>query len=80
MNVKIQKWGNSLALRIPQSFAAEIGLKPGSPVELSLEKDRLIIKPVSETEYVLEDLISEVHEENIHYEVDTGKPVGKEPW
>jgi antitoxin MazE len=80
MILKIQKWGNSLALRIPQSFASQLDLKSGSSVDLSLEKDKLIIKPVTEVKYVLEDMISEVNEANTHYETDTGKPVGKEIW
>ena len=36
MKTRVQKWGNSLALRIPKSFAAEAGLHADAAVELSL--------------------------------------------
>jgi antitoxin MazE len=36
MNTRVQKWGNSLALRTPKSFAEEVGLQQEGPVEVSL--------------------------------------------
>ena len=36
METRVQKWGNSLALRIPKPLAIQIGLEPNSSVELSL--------------------------------------------
>ena len=80
MKTKVQKWGNSLALRIPKSFAAETQLEPDSEVDLSLVKGRLVITPILEPNYSLEQLLAGVTEENIHAEVDTGTPVGKEIW
>jgi antitoxin MazE len=80
MKARIQKWGNSLALRIPKSFASEAGLREDAPVELSLAKGRLIVQPVQETPLKLEDLLREVTDENLHGEWDTGGAVGKEIW
>jgi len=81
MLIKVQKWGNSLALRIPKSFANEVRLKPGSNIDLSLKDGKLIIEPVpDEKEYVLEDLLSKVNESNIHKEYSFGKTSGKEIW
>ncbi len=80
MRVKVQKWGNSLALRIPKSFAAEISLKCGSMINLSLNDGKLIIEPVTPEEYNLKNLLSEVKETNIHKEYSDGKPLGKELW
>lgn len=80
MRVKVQMWGNSLALRIPKSFAKETGLYDGSSVNLSLDGEKLIIEPASEEEYNLVDLLSEVNESNIHGEVIYGSPRGKELW
>ena len=37
MHTKVQKWGNSLALRIPRSFAAEAQVEEGSTVDVSVE-------------------------------------------
>lgn len=80
MKVQIQKWGNSLALRIPKSFAIESKIEQGSTVEVSLEKGKLIVFPVSEPEFTLEDLLANVTKRNLHREIDTGGAVGKEAW
>ena len=80
MKVQIQKWGNSLALRIPKSFAIESKVKQGSTVEVSLEQGKIIIAPVTEPEFTLEDLLSRVTKRNLHREIETGAAVGKEAW
>lgn len=80
MKAKVQKWGHSLALRIPKSFAAEASLEPNSEVDLSLVRGKLVITPIVETDYSLEQLLEGVTEENIHAEVDTGVSVGNEAW
>ncbi len=80
MKVQIQKWGNSLALRIPKSFAIESNIEQGSTVEISLENGRIIVFPVAEPEFSLDELLSKVTPENLHGEVDTGNSVGLESW
>ena len=80
MKTKVQKWGNSLALRIPKSFAAETLLEPDTEVNLSLVQGKLVVTPIVESDYSLEELLEGVTEENIHAEVDTGAPVGNEAW
>ena len=78
MKSRIQKWGNSLALRIPKSFAKEIGLDRDVPVDVSLEDGKLIVVPVTETSMTLERLLEQITEDNIHREVDTGPAIGDE--
>ncbi len=80
MKTKVQKWGNSLALRIPKSFAAETSLEPDTEVDLSLVEGKLVVTPLAGTDYSLEGLLEGVTEENIHAEVDTGASVGHEAW
>lgn len=80
MRTRIQKWGNSLALRIPKSFATEVGLQRETSVELSLADGKLIITPVAEPNLTLEQLLAKVTEENLHHEVDTGPAIGNETW
>lgn len=79
MRVRIQKWGNSLAVRIPRAFAEEAGLRDDSPVELQVIDGQIIIKPASET-YQLDDLLARINEENLHGEIDSGDPTGNEVW
>ena len=80
MRTRIQKWGNSLALRIPKSFAGEIGLDQDSPVEVSLEGKKLVILPARESKVTLERLLAQVTDDNVHHEVKTGPAVGNEAW
>jgi len=80
MRTRVQKWGNSLALRIPKSFATEIGLQRNSTVELSLVEGRLVIMPVVESTLTLEHLLAQVTEGNLHGEIETGPAVGREAW
>jgi len=79
MLTKVQKWGNSLAIRIPHGFAEQLEMKHDSLVDLSLDQDRLIIRP-SRKKPSLSDLLAQVTEENIHGEVATGEPIGREVW
>ena len=80
MKARVQKWGNSLALRIPKSFASEVGLKSDTPVEISMEDGRLIISQVAKPELTLKQLLAKVTPENLHHEVETGPAVGNETW
>ena len=80
MVTKILKWGNSLGLRIPKSFAKEAGVEEGSAVDISLDGDQLIVRPVRARRYNLSELLSEVTDENRHDEVSTGDDVGREVW
>ena len=80
MKMRVQKWGNSLALRIPKSFAAESRIEQGTLVDVSVAKGKLIVVAVADKEYKLEELLSGVTKRNIHAEIDTGPSVGKESW
>ena len=80
MRTKIKKWGNSLALRIPKSFALNANLRQDELVDLSIDKERIIITLIGEKEYSLDELLEGVSESNLHSEFDTGAPVGREIW
>ncbi len=80
METRVQKWGNSLALRIPKPLADEIGLRDNSPVQLSLHDRQLVIIPVLKPAFSLEALLTQVTEVNRHGEVLTGPAVGGEAW
>jgi antitoxin MazE len=80
MRARVQKWGNSLALRIPKSFATETSLDQGAEVELTLEEGRLVVTPVQAPRYDLAALLAQVRPENLHAEIDTGGSVGADVW
>lgn len=80
MKTRVQKWGNSLALRIPKSFAEEVGLHADTAVELSLVEGTLIVQPVTQRSLTLKQLLRDITDENLPGEWDTGRAVGKEVW
>ncbi len=80
MQTRILKWGNSLGLRIPKSFAAEAQVEAGSIVDMSVDDGQLVVKPVRRRKYVLRDLLEAVNAKNVHREVETGEAVGREVW
>ena len=80
MKTAIQRWGNSLALRIPRAYAAETRISEGSDVELTLKSGALIIRPLTRKRHSLADLIKRITRTNQHSAVDTGKAVGQENW
>ena len=80
MQIQVQRWGNSLAIRIPKSMAADTKIKQGSKVDLSLVKGKLVASPIVEQEYTLDALLAGVTNKNLHQEVDAGKAMGKEIW
>ena len=80
MQTQVKKWGNSLALRIPKSLAEQLSLKMNAEVEIQVVGDQLMIKPLPEPELTLEALLSQITDENLHEEVETGTAVGGEVW
>jgi len=80
MLARIQKWGNSLAVRIPKTLATEAHLAQEAEVELSVSKGNLLIVPIKRQKYDLKELVSRITEENIHKEDIWGPAVGREVW
>jgi antitoxin MazE len=82
MQTIIKKWGNSLAIRIPGSYAKDSGMSDGAEVDISMENGTIYIKRIKPTKknYILSDLLNEVNEKNIHNEIETGEIMGQETW
>jgi len=80
MQTTIQKWGNSLAVRIPKAFVKEAHVAYGTRVDLSVDDGKIVIDPHPKPEYRLEDLLKGITKRNLHGEVETGNAVGQEVW
>jgi antitoxin MazE len=80
MLTKVQKWGNSLGLRIPRAFAADAGVGPGSLVNISLVRGGLMVRAAGPKRFRLADLLEGIRKRNLHSEVPSGRPVGREAW
>lgn len=80
MRTTIQQWGNSLGVRIPIGLARDAGVQRGTAVEIRVERNRLVLRPLARKSYLLADLLRGVRPVNRHGEVDAGHPVGREAW
>ena len=79
MVTSIQRWGNSLAIRIPKPFASQAGLAEDTDVEIVVEGDRIVISP-AKREWKLEKLLAGISPSNRHREIRWGQPKGRESW
>jgi antitoxin MazE len=79
MLTTIQRWGNSLAVRIPKPFALQTDLSENSEVDISLEGDRIVVSPAVK-EWKLDDLLAGITPGNAHKEISWGDSVGSEAW
>lgn len=79
-NSSIKKWGNSLAIRIPSSIIQDLALSENSSVQITSNGVIATIQPKKRKKVSLDELVAAITPNNIHKEVDWGKPVGKEVW
>lgn len=80
MRAKIQKWGNSLGLRVPKAFAEQLALQAGSSIDITIERGKLVVRPSEEDSYELATLLDRITPDTIHDEIHTGAPIGREIW
>lgn len=78
MTVRVQKWGNSLGVRIPKAIAQQIEIREGAELEVSCSEDRVILRRPKTPS--LRQLLARLKPENRPPLVDWGKPVGREVW
>ncbi len=79
MRVKFAKWGNSIGIRIPAAFAAEIGATENGSAELSVQGKCLVLEPVTGVPvFDLDALVAKITDDNRHGEVPSGNAVGNE--
>ena len=80
MNTHVQRWGNSLAVRIPKIFADEAGLEANDEIEISVQDGQIVLTPIKTKKYSLDELVAGITPENRHDEWDMGPAVGNEIW
>ncbi len=83
MKTKAQKWGNSLAVRVPRDVAQEVGLHPEDALEVEVVKGKIVLTPTNRrapTRYNLGALVKKISPRNRYREITFGKPEGREVW
>ncbi len=74
----VQRWGNSLAVRIPAVLAGQLDVKDGAQVELTVRNGELVVRPVKAEKLSLRDLLKNCKPSQLHGETDFGEDVGRE--
>ena len=80
MTTVVQKWGNSLALRIPSSLAKDVHLHQGSLVEVAVVEGKMVVKPKGRCKVSLSRMLKGITKGNRHSEQDWGSASGQEIW
>ncbi len=78
MRTKAQKWGNSVAIRVPKGIVEKAGIEIGCEFDIDVDDDKIVLLPRRRSGYRLADLVEQITVENLHGEVDFGEPVGRE--
>jgi antitoxin MazE len=74
----VQKWGNSLAVRIPAVLAGQLELGDGAEVEVSVRNGELVVRPIRTQKLSLRNLLKNCKPSQLHGETDFGGDVGRE--
>jgi antitoxin MazE len=80
MQVRVQKWGNSLAVRIPKPLAEDAEVMEGTVLNLAVSEGKVVATPVQQKKLSLSELLAKVNKKNLHDEVDFGRSAGREIW
>jgi antitoxin MazE len=80
MKVIVKKWGNSASVRIPAAVMAAAALSLDQVVDVREEAGRIVIEPIRDKTFNVDDLVADITDENCHDPVDTGSSVGREVW
>lgn len=80
MQAQVQKWGNSLGVRIPKAYALQLGVTQGVSVTMEVRHGALLVRPQPKARYRLANLLADMAPGSRHAEVPTGKVQGREMW
>ena len=81
METKAQKWGNSLAVRVPKGIAQKAGVSVDDTLDVDVDDaGAIVLTPRRRQKYRLSDLLKGMTKENMHDDIDFGRPVGREAW
>jgi len=74
----IQKWGNSLAVRIPAALANQLDVAEGAQVQLEVRDGEFVVRLLARRRLNLKDLLCDCQPSQLHGETDFGPDVGRE--
>jgi antitoxin MazE len=78
MPTTVQKWGNSLGIRIPKSVAEQVNLRSGTEVVFETNGSVLTVRPTRRRKYKLAALLAKMKGPSPHRKLHRDVPVGRE--
>jgi len=78
MTTKIQKWGNSLGIRLPKALFESGKISEGSIIEFNQKNDEIILRVVKNKKPTLKEVMKNIDASKFHPFIDFGPDVGKE--
>ena len=83
MELSIQKWGNSAAVRLPTTLLSQLGVVLGDKLEADMRPEGLMLRPARKS-YSLEELMAQCDLNAAPpaevADWDSAKPSGHEAW
>ncbi len=80
MEVRLQKWGNSVGIRIPSNIIKSLKLKENDTLVLEQTEDKILISIPKNKKIDLEELFKKYKGNNLSKEFEWDEPVGREIW
>lgn len=80
MEARLQKWGNSVGIRIPHSILKELNLKINDWINIEKVEDRIVMTKQINPKISLEERFSEYHGKNLAKDFSWDEARGKEIW
>ena len=78
MLTRMQKWGNSYAVRLPKAVVQETGIREGEALQVEVVNRHIRLRRLVKREYSLDELVAGIRRSNLHGEVEFGAPEGRE--
>lgn len=83
MELSIQKWGNSAAVRLPSTVLSQLGVALGDKLSADMRPEGLVLRPARKT-YSLAELMAQCDLKMAPpadlADWEASKPVGQEVW
>lgn len=80
MEVRLQKWGNSLGIRIPSNILKSLNIKANDLLSIKEEEQKIVISVCKNKKISLEERFKEYNGQNLSKEFSWDEAKGRELW
>lgn len=80
MEARLQKWGNSIGIRIPSNILKALNLKENDIIDLIQEEEKIVISKSQKKKISLRERFKEYNDKNLAKDFSWDEPKGREIW